>query len=103
MKSGWKRQKYGKVPASSKVTSVGASAERVWFHIPSGLGGVPEVVVWLPPTRFQLTESPTLIVTVEGENEKSSANTSTDPPVLDPVVVVASSVVVTGASVVVGA
>jgi hypothetical protein len=68
------------------------------------VGEVPDVVVWLPPTRFQRTVSPTLMVTVEGENAKSSTNTSTvEAPVPVSAVVVVAPVVVVPAVVVVGA
>lgn len=86
-----------------KVTETGESACSVWFHIPSGVGEVPEVVVWLPPTRFHRTASPTLIVTVDGENAKSSTNTSTAAPAVEPLVVVVAAVVVVVAAVVDGA
>lgn len=59
--------------------------------------------MWLPPTRFHRTASPTLIVTVDGENAKSSTNTSTAAPAVEPLVVVVAAVVVVVAAVVDGA
>lgn len=59
--------------------------------------------MWLPPTRFHRTASPTLIVTVDGENAKSSTNTSTVAPAVEPLVVVVAAVEVVVAAVVDGA
>jgi hypothetical protein len=62
---------------------------------------VPELVVWAPSASVQVTESPTLTVTVAGENEKSLADTMTSPPPLAaPVVEAPGAVVAAGAAVV---
>ena len=91
--SGWNRQKNRNSPAWSKEIETGVSAVISWFHRPSAVGAVPEVVVWLPSLRIHWTVSPILMVTVAGENPKFSAPMLTVPPPADAVVVVLAAVV----------
>ena len=65
------------------------------------MGAVPEVVVWLPSLRSHWTVSPTLIVTVAGENTKFPVPMVTVLPAGAVVVVLAAAVVVVAAAVVV--
>ena len=91
--SGWNRQKNRNSPAWSKEIETGVSAVITWFHRPSGVGAVPEVVVWLPSLRCHWIVSPTLMVTVAGENPKFSAPMLTVRPPAGALVVVLAAVV----------